>query len=89
MPRPEDSKTAKAGQRAALFLAGVGVFWVLAIWAGSAFNLPVRVRALLDLFALAGFGWALWMTYLVWRARQPDKAKPDKAKPDKAKTDKR
>ncbi len=65
--------SAKQGQKAALFLAGVGIFWVLATWAGSALELPMRVRALFDLFALAGFGWALWMTYLVWRNRQTDK----------------
>ena len=73
MAGTKDPKTGKSGQRAALFLAGVGVFWILATWAGSALALPMRVRALFDMFALVGFGWALWMTYQVWRSRQIDK----------------
>lgn len=64
-----DPKPAPGGQRAALFLAGVGLFWVVATWAGGALGLSIRVRALFDLIALAGFGWALWMTYQVWRSR--------------------
>ena len=61
---------AQAGRRVALFLAGVGLFWILATWAGSALDLSNRVRVLFDLFALAGFGWALWMTIDIWRKRQ-------------------
>ena len=73
MTKPEPNADAKAGQRAALFMAAVGVLWILATWAGSALGLSLRVRALFDLFALAGFGWGLWMTYQVWRRRQTDK----------------
>ena len=63
----------KAGQRVALVMAGVGVFWILATWIGGALELSNRTRALFDLIALAGFGWALWMTYGIWRSRQNDK----------------
>ncbi len=75
MPKPTitDPKPGKGGQRAALFLAGVALLWVLATWAGGALGWSNRTRALFDLFALAGFGWALWMTYQVWRSRQTDK----------------
>lgn len=73
MADPANNRNAKAGQRAALFLAGVAVAWILATWAGAALGLPMRIRALFDLFALAGFGWALWMTYQVWRQRQTTK----------------
>ena len=75
MPKPTNikPKAVQGGQRAALFLAGVGLFWVLATWAGGALGLPMRVRALFDLIALAGFGWALWMTFQVWRDRRHDK----------------
>ena len=78
MARSEKPKLPKSGQRAALFMVGVAVFWIVVTWAGGAFGLPDRVRALFDLFALAGFGWALWMTYQVWRAQQPDKSQTDK-----------
>ncbi len=63
---------ARAGRRAALVMAGTGVLWALATWAGGALGLPQRLRALADLFALAGFGLGLWMTYQLWRARQRD-----------------
>jgi uncharacterized membrane protein len=64
--------TAKAARRAALFLAGVGAFWIVTTWLGTALEWPNRVRALFDLFALAGFGWALWTTYTIWRRRRDD-----------------
>lgn len=61
-----------AGQRVALFTAGVGLFWVLSTWLGGRLGLSNRTIALFDLLALVGFGWALWMTYGIWRARQND-----------------
>ena len=64
---------ANAGQRVALFTAGVGVFWVLSTFVGGQLGLSNRVIALFDLMALVGFGWALWMTYGIWRSRQNDK----------------
>ena len=70
MAGSEGSDQGRAGRRAAMFLAGVGVFWIIATWAGGALGLSNRTRALFDLIALAGFGWALWMTYGIWRARQ-------------------
>ena len=63
----------KAGQRVALIIAGTGVFWVLATALGAEYGWPNRVKALFDLAALAGFGFALWMTYQLWRQRQNDK----------------
>ena len=64
---------AKAGQRVALIMAGTGVFWVLATSLGAEYAWPMRVVALFDLAALAGFGFALWMTFQLWRQRQNDK----------------
>jgi threonine/homoserine/homoserine lactone efflux protein len=61
------------GRRVALFVAGTGLFWVGATYLGSELGLPNRVRALFDLMALAGFGWGLWMTLQIWRARRNDK----------------
>ena len=73
MPRTHDTTQAKAGQRIALTIAGVGVFWVLVILLGDEYGWSNRVRAFFDLAALAGFGFALWQTYQLWRARQNDK----------------
>ena len=61
-----------SGQRVALFTAGVGIFWVLSTWAGGQFGLSNRMIVLFDIMALFGFGWALWMTYGIWRSRQKD-----------------
>ncbi|PRY80257.1 hypothetical protein CLV80_101108 [Yoonia maritima] len=73
MSQKTDEKQAKAGQRTALILAGTGALWILATWAGSHFGWSIRTRALFDLAALAGFGFALWQTFQLWRARQNDK----------------
>ena len=64
---------ARAGQRAALLMAGVGAFWVLVTLIGDQYGWSVRTRVLFDLAALAGFGFALWQTFQLWRARQNDK----------------
>jgi threonine/homoserine/homoserine lactone efflux protein len=72
-PKAPDLRLAKAGQRAALVLAGVGVFWVLATWAGDALGWSTRLRALFDLVTLAGFAFALYTTWQVWRLRRADR----------------
>ncbi len=61
------------GRRVALFIAGVGVFWIIATALGGYLELSQRMRALFDLIALAGFGWALWLVYGIWQTRQNDK----------------
>lgn len=66
-------KTTKAGQRAALYIAGLGVFWLCVNVAGQYFGWSSSTRAFFDLAVLAGFGWALWTVINIWRARQSDK----------------
>lgn len=56
-----------------MFIAGLGLAWIGLTAAGTALGLDQRIRALMDLAILAGFGWAIWMIYGVWRARQEDK----------------
>lgn len=68
--RSEESRT---GQRVALFIAGVGLLWMLVTALGAQYGWSQRTRVLFDLVALAGFGAGLWMTYKLWRARQDDK----------------
>jgi len=60
----------KTGQRASLVIAGTGVLWVIGLLVGRAVGLETRFLALIDLAALAGFVWALWLIYQTWRARQ-------------------
>ena len=61
------------GQRAALLIAGTGIFWILANAAGAYWGWSNRTRALFDLIALAAFGLALWQTINLWRSRRDDK----------------
>ena len=44
--------------------------WLLAQWLGPRLGLPGRYALLIDLAALAGFFWALVVTYQIWRKRQ-------------------
>ncbi|WP_420859528.1 DUF5337 domain-containing protein [Marivivens marinus] len=68
-----DRKRAEAGKRTAKVMVATGLFWIVTTYLGSHLGWPQRTRALFDLIALAGFGWALWMTYGIWRSRQNDK----------------
>lgn len=63
---------AKAGQRVALIMAATGVLWVVFTAIGQEYGWSIRVRSFFDLAALAGFGFALWNTYQLWRARQTE-----------------
>ena len=72
MKKQGDTNQAKAGQRVALIIAAVGVFWMLVTLIGAEYGWSMRTRALFDLAALAGFGFALWQTYRLWRMRQKD-----------------
>ncbi|MDU8910555.1 DUF5337 domain-containing protein [Aestuariicoccus sp. MJ-SS9] len=65
--------TTRAGRITALVIAGVGLFWIAATALGSALEWSQRTRALFDLAALAGFGWAIWMIYGIWRQRRNDR----------------
>lgn len=60
----------RRGRRIALVIAGTGLFWIAAMYLGDALDLTQSTRALFDLIALAGFIWAFWMIYGLWRARQ-------------------
>ncbi|WP_373353069.1 DUF5337 family protein [Pseudoroseicyclus sp. CXY001] len=57
----------RAARAAALVMAGTGLYWIIVNFAGAQAGWPTRIRALLDLFALAGFGLGLWMTWRAWR----------------------
>lgn len=69
--RKEPDRTTRMGRRMALFIAGIGVLWVLANIVGSDMGWSPRTRALFDLMALAGFGLAF--VYAIWMWRQRDK----------------
>ncbi|MEM8774921.1 MAG: DUF5337 domain-containing protein [Pseudomonadota bacterium] len=63
----ERNARAKKGRRAALVIAGTGVFWVLATLIGQKEGFSVQVLLVLDLIALCGFLLAFWLIYQLWR----------------------
>ncbi|NAZ35810.1 DUF5337 domain-containing protein [Rubellimicrobium sp. CFH 75288] len=69
-PTEADRRQARAGRTAALALAGTGLFWIAATWAGNLWDWPLRWRALCDLAALAGFAFSLYLTGRAWRLRR-------------------
>ncbi len=63
----------RRGRRIALLIAGIGVAWIAVTALGAALDWSQRLRAFFDLAALAGFGYALWQIYGLWRDRQEHK----------------
>lgn len=70
--RAKDTVLAQRGRQAAIVLVVTGLFWILTTWMGARMGLDNRTRGLFDLIALAGFGYALWLTWQVWRMRSDE-----------------
>ncbi|QIE44124.1 DUF5337 domain-containing protein [Pseudohalocynthiibacter aestuariivivens] len=70
MNQPTRDTEQAHGRRAALVIALSAAFWIVAEFAGAKLGWSLRIRALLTMFAGAGFVWALWMVFNIWRARQ-------------------
>jgi len=51
-------------------IAGTMILWMLAQFIGGQLGLPTHYVFLFDLFALAGFSWALVVTWQIWRKRR-------------------
>jgi hypothetical protein len=54
----------------AIVLAVTMVLWMFASWAGGFYGWQARFAFLFDFMALAAFGWALFVTFRLWRARR-------------------
>jgi len=70
MRKGSPSDTAKQGRLVAVVIAATALVWLGAQFIGGQAGLSSRVLALFDLLALAGFAWALIVTFGIWRARQ-------------------
>ena len=71
--RPDPDKDQNAAQQTrlvALALIGTMILWIGAQWLGGKLGWEARFAFLFDLAALAGFTWALLVTYRIWRKRQ-------------------
>ncbi|MGI9389774.1 MAG: DUF5337 domain-containing protein [Boseongicola sp.] len=61
---------ARQARLVSLVIVGTMVLWLALQWLGGRLGLPERYVFLLDLFALAGFLWALIVTLQIWRKRR-------------------
>ena len=66
------SGAAKQSRRAAIVIAGTMLGWMLVQQIGAQYNWPLKYTLLVDLFALAGFIWALAVVFQIWRARRAE-----------------
>ena len=72
MNDPQDHEKAMSRQTrlVSIVIAATMILWMLAQWIGGKMGLPDRYVFLFDLFALAGFLWALIVTWQIWRNRR-------------------
>lgn len=65
-----EKELAKLGRLISVVIAGTMILWMVAQWVGGELGLPSEYVFLFDLFALAGFLWALIVTRQLWRKRR-------------------
>lgn len=66
-PDPADLQRARQVRLVAIVLAGTMLVWMGAQVLGGQLGLETRFAFLFDLLAIAGFVWALVVTYQIWR----------------------
>jgi Family of unknown function (DUF5337) len=67
---PKPDHIARKQRRVAIVLVGTMIGWIGVQWLGGVMGWQARYAFLFDLAALAGFLWALVVTYQIWRARR-------------------
>lgn len=65
-----DRALARQARLVSVVIAATMILWMLAQVIGGQIGLPERYVFLFDLFALAGFTWALVVTWQIWRKRR-------------------
>ncbi len=68
--RDTDRALVRQGRIVASVVALTMILWLVAQSAGGRLGLPGRYAFLVDLLALAGFLWALIVTWRIWRKRR-------------------
>ncbi len=67
-PGTEQSReNGRLARQISIVIAATMILWMAAQWIGGALGLPEEYVFLADLFALAGFLWALIVTWQLWR----------------------
>jgi hypothetical protein len=65
-----DRELARQARLVSVVIASTMILWMLAQVVGGRLGLEERYVFLFDLFALAGFFWALVVTWQIWRKRR-------------------
>lgn len=66
----QQKEFSRMGRLVSLVIAATMILWMAAQWVGGQLALPDEYVFLFDLFALAGFLWALIVTFQLWRKRR-------------------
>jgi Family of unknown function (DUF5337) len=66
----DDVRRSAQARLVAFVIAGTMILWMGAQWLGGRLGWETRFVFLFDFAALAAFGWALVVTYQIWRGRQ-------------------
>ena len=66
----QDQALARQARLVSIVIASTMILWMAAQWIGGKLGLPEEYVFLFDLFALAGFIWALIVTWQIWRKRR-------------------
>ncbi len=66
----QERELARLGRVISIVIAGTMILWMGAQWLGGEMSLPDEYVYLFDLFALAGFLWAIIVTFQLWRKRR-------------------
>jgi high-affinity Fe2+/Pb2+ permease len=67
---PEKDRCASQVRLVTLVIASTLLAWMAAQWLGGEMGWGNRLVLLSDLAALAALGWAMVVTYQIWRGRQ-------------------
>jgi threonine/homoserine/homoserine lactone efflux protein len=67
-----ERREARQGRFVAVVIAATMVLWMIAQWVGGEVGLAARYAFLFDFLALAGFMFAMIVTYQIWRKRRDD-----------------
>ncbi len=65
-----EKQLARLGRVVSIVIAATMILWMGAQWLGGRMGLPDEYVFLFDLFALAGFLWAIFVTFQLWRKRR-------------------
>ncbi len=68
----QERHTSRQARIVAVVIAATMVLWMAAQWLGGEMGWEARYVFLFDLLALAGFLWALIVTFQIWRKRRDD-----------------